>query len=136
MDYSKQNGGTRVLDQGKARTLSTGIGSTVEAARHTGSHRAAKVVAGIKPGQLVHDRLLAQESKHRDSMDAQCATGMMDGPNTGPAPSSPGSFPMLTGSKSHSSANGMDGDAVVDQGENKLVKTTGQKRGRGTVQGL
>ncbi len=71
MDYSKKTeGGTRVLDPIVARTLATGIGQSVAAARGEGSARADRVAAGIRPGQIVSDEALADIKGRK--MDSDC----------------------------------------------------------------
>ncbi len=137
MDYSKQDGGTRVLDQGKARTLMTGIGQTVTSNRHTGSHRTQAVAEGIKPGQVVHDRALAQVSKKRETDAALCARAGMDPTNNGLAKPPPEArFPIETGSMSHEEAGRMGGKPKVDQGEDKRTPATGRAKRGGVTQGI
>jgi len=71
MDYSKKTtAGTRVLDPIEARTLATGIGSTVLAARSTGSARMDRVAAGIRPGQIVSDEALSDIKGRREAVEA------------------------------------------------------------------
>jgi hypothetical protein len=126
MDYSKQGGGTRILDQLKARTLATGIGSTVAASRATGSSRAEKVASGMKPGQHCSDPGLCQL---HDKNTAAMKEGMvgLDPVNNGQSPVEH-RWPLESGSKSHASANGMfQHEHPSDQGEQKRVSTTGQK---------
>jgi hypothetical protein len=135
MDYSKKDGGTRILDQMKARTLATGMGQTVASNRETGSQRAERVIDGIKPGQLVSDRGLHPHVKHRDAMAEEYKAANMD-----PIPEGPGSppkgWPLLSGSKSHAQANGMTAPAdnqSDNQGEQTRVPTTGRKRMAGAI---
>lgn len=130
MDYSKKDGGTRILDQARARTLGTGMGQTIASAEHQGSHRARKVAEGIKPGQIVHDRTLARLAKEKDSDEAKMAQGHMDPviPGTD-APRMP--FPLSSGSVSHNAAGTMKQRTIVDQGESKPVPTTGRDRSMG-----
>jgi hypothetical protein len=126
MDYSKQGGGTRVLDQLKARTLATGHGTTVAAARGTGSHRAEQVASTIKPGSICSDPGLCQL---RDKRTADMKQGMvgLDPLNNGQQPVE-NRWPLESGSKSHANANGMFlHEHPSDQGEQHRVKTTGQK---------
>jgi len=124
MDYSKQGGGTRILDQLEARTLATGHGQSVAGARATGSARAERVVAGMKPGQHVSDPGLAQV--HRKKLD-DAAACCMDPPPEGPK-SVQNEWPLTSGSKSHHEANGAlkTPAAMPDQGEEHRRPTTGQ----------
>jgi hypothetical protein len=137
MDYSKKDGGTRVLDAMKARTLATGIGQSQAAARETGSHRAAKVIAGIKPGQLVHDRGLEPHVKARDADAQAMAEARMEQPPCCPD-DAVRQFPMASGSKSHVQANGFTTGPLNqsdDQTEQDRVPTTGRhKRMAGLMQ--
>jgi hypothetical protein len=123
MDYSKQGGGTRIHDQLKARTLATGHGSTVTAARATGSHRAQRVAEGIKPGQHVSDPGLRQV--HGKRMDEMMAAATMDPPPQGPE-SVKHAWPLSSGSKSHEDLATTEQHATSDQGEEKRVPSTGQ----------
>ena len=130
MDYSKQGGGTRVLDQMKARTLATGIGQTNASAQETGSKRAERVIDGVKPGALVSDRGLHPHVKHRDDMAAEYAKIHMDPVNSGPE-SPPKGWPLTSGAKTHVEANGMCDPQCAqsnNQGEQTRVPTTGRKR--------
>lgn len=135
MDYSKKDGGTRILDQMKARTLATGIGQTNASAQETGSQRASRVIDGIKPGALVSDRGLHPHVKQRDADAAAYAAVRMDPVNEGPdAP--PKGWPLKSGAKSHVQANGMCAPQCAqsnDQGEQTRVPTTGRKRNAGMI---
>jgi hypothetical protein len=131
MDYSKKDGGTRVLDAMKMRTLATGIGQTHMAAREHGSHRAQRVIAGIKPGQIVADRGLRPHVEKRDADEQDLAKCKLEQVPAGPGDPMQ-SWPMLSGSKSHAQAGEMMSDAKgpSDQGEQTRVPTTGGKRHR------
>ncbi len=126
MDYSKQDGGTRVHDQLKARTLATGHGQSYRAARENGSHRAEKVVAGMKPGQHVSDPGLKQIKVKRD--DETTAMAGMDPPPAGPD-SVKNDWPLRSGQKGHHQATGQLSDPAdnPDQGEQTRVPQTGRK---------
>jgi hypothetical protein len=126
MDYSKQGGGTRILDQLKARTLATGQGQSLTGARATGSHRVEQVAQAIKPGQMCSDPGLCQV---RDKKTADMKAGMvgLDPVNNGQSPVE-NRWPLESGSKSHAHANGMFlHEHPSDQGEQSRVATTGQK---------
>ena len=130
MDYSKKDGGTRVHDAMMARTLATGIGSSLNAIREHGSHRAAKVIAGIKPGQIVHDRGLEPHVAHRDAAAQACAADRMeDPPMVGNGVTD---WPMRSGSKTHAQVGEMSAEQSAfkedDQGEQKRVPTTGRHK--------
>ena len=131
MDYSKQGGGTRILDQLKARTLATGMGQSLTGNRATGSHRAEKVASAIKPGQICSDPGLSQlRDKNTEAMK-QGVVGL-DPANNGQTPVEH-RWPLESGSKSHANANGMFlHEHPSDQGEQTRVPTTGQK-GRAIV---
>ena len=125
MDYSKKDGGTRIHDKLKVRTLATGIGQTETAARHTGSARAQRVVAGMKPGQLVHDPGLAQQHAKMTRERQMMASMHMDGAQ----PMDPADkFPLESGSKSHHEAGTIAPPAAAhnDQGEQKRRPVTGR----------
>jgi hypothetical protein len=136
MDYSKKNGGTRVHDAMVARTLATGIGQTVNAAREHGSNRAAKVIAGIKPGQIGLDRAMKPHVDKRDA-DAQSMAEMrMERPTMSGAPQTE-KWPLSSGSCSQKEC-GVAQDPMStsnDQGEQWQVPTTGRhKRMAGLMQ--
>jgi hypothetical protein len=116
MDYTKQGGGTRVLDPLKARTLATGSGQT-------GSMRADRVAAGIRPGQTIADRGI-KALVDRKMPEEVCH---MDPINNGQDPA--GKWPLESGSKSHAQANGMFTKVPVkkDQGDGTRVPTTGRR---------
>ena len=136
MDYSKKDGGTRVLDAMKARTLATGIGQTHAAAREHGSHRTAKVIAGIKPGQIGLDRGMKPHVEHRDKAAQEMANDRMETPPAAPA-SGMNDWPMRSGSCSQDDC-GVTQDPKTtsnDQGEQTRVPTTGRhKRMAGAMQ--
>ena len=126
MDYSKQGGGTRILDQAKARTLATGMGQTVTSNRDRGSHRMEKVAEAIKPGQLCCDPGLCQLRDRNTETMKQGMTGL-DPVNNGQTPVEH-RWPLESGSKSHANANGMFlHEHPSDQGEQTRVATTGRK---------
>jgi len=132
MDYSKKDGGTRVHDAMKARTLATGIGSSLSAMREHGSHRAARVIEGIKPGQLVHSRSLEPHVKHRDAMAQEHARQRLEEPLTSPS-RVVNNFPMTSGSCSQEECGVAQPKAGFkntsnDQGEQTRVPTTGRVR--------
>jgi hypothetical protein len=124
MDYSKRDGGTRVHDKLKLRTLATGIGQSETAARTTGSHRAERVVAGMKPGQTVHDPGLRQQHEHMTAERERMATLHMDGAPPDPAEK----FPLESGARSHHAAGTIAPPAARhnDQGEQKRRAVTGR----------
>jgi hypothetical protein len=126
MDYSKKDGGTRVHDQGVARSLATGIGQSYAAMRANGSGRAQRVAAGMKPGQHVSDRGLAQLHSEHEAM------GVGLDPDSIPVPKR---FPMETGRMSHTEANGMftAPGQKVDQGEVHRRPTTARDQRVGQV---
>jgi hypothetical protein len=123
VDYSKKDGGTRQHDQLKLRTLATGIGQTETGARHSGSHRAERVVAGMKPGQLVHDPGLKQQHDQMDKQRQMLASMHMDGP-----PDPADKFPLESGSTSHHQAGTIAPPAAThnDQGEQVRRPVTGR----------
>ena len=114
------------------RTLMTGIGSSENAIREQGSQRANKVLAGMKPGQIVADPGLAAHANYREEQEASNhAThhGSLE-PDPEEAPDQVLSrFPLQSGGKSHAAANRMTakrGEQDNDQGEQKRVRTTGR----------
>jgi hypothetical protein len=132
MDYSKREGGTRVHDAMKARTLATGIGSSQNAIKEHGSHRAAKVIAGIRPGQIVSDRGLRPHVAKRDADAQACADERMEAPPISPD-QAVHQWPMSSGSKSQEScgvAQTKDGvkNTSNDQTEQTRVPTTGRHK--------
>jgi hypothetical protein len=124
MDYSKKDGGTRVHDKLKLRTLATGFGQTETANRQTGSARVQRVVAGIKPGQIVHDPGLRQQNEKMTREREMVATMHMDGPPVDQADK----WPLESGSVSHDQAATMDPSAARhnDQGEQKRRAVSGR----------
>ena len=125
MDYSKQGGGTRIMDQLKARTLATGIGQSLTGNRATGSTRAEKVASAIKPGAICSDPGLCQLRDRNTETMKQGMAGL-DPVNNGQTPVEH-RWPLESGSKSHANANGMFlHEHPSDQGEQKRVDTTGQ----------
>jgi hypothetical protein len=124
MDYSKKDGGTRVHDQGIARSLATGIGQSYAAIRSHGSHRAERVAAGMKPGQTVADHGLSQLRSEADTMGSG-----LDSDSVPVAKR----FPMETGRVSHTQANGMFSGQKVDQGEVHRRPTTARDERVGQV---
>ena len=126
MDYSKKDGGTRVHDALKLRTLATGIGQTETSARQTGSTRAQRVVAGMKPGQLVHDHGLRQQHEKMTREKEMLATMHMDAPGQEKEPAD--DWPLRSGHKSHQDAGTIAPPAAAenDQGEQRRRYTTGR----------
>jgi len=124
MDYSKRDGGTRVHDKLKLRTLATGIGQSETAARNTGSHRAERVAASMKPGQLVHDPGLKQLHDKMTAEREKMAASHMDGVPPSPADK----FPLESGSQSHHAAGTIAPHAARhnDQGEQSRRAVTGR----------
>ena len=136
MDYSKKNGGTRVHDAMVARTLATGIGQTVNSAREHGSHRVAKVIAGIKPGQIGLDQGMKPHVNKRDADEQAMAQMRMEQPRVSAAPAAE-KWPLTSGSKGQAEC-GVAQDPMStsnDQGEQWQVPTTGRhKRMAGVMQ--
>jgi hypothetical protein len=131
MDYSKKDGGTRVHDPLKARTLATGIGQTETSARIHGSHRLERVVAGMKPGQHCSDPALCEVRDRHDREREMMASAHMDSPHGEPDPTAriEQAFPLKsTAFQSHQQAGTIAPPATSknDQGEQSRRPATGR----------